>query len=56
MMYPRSLPRGGGGVEGTLFLVQLDVEVPKVIEGFFQVDDETTALSGLHDDIINIDL
>jgi hypothetical protein len=27
-----------------------------VTEGFFQVDDETAALPGLHDDVIDIDL
>jgi hypothetical protein len=30
--------------------------VPEAVEGFFQVSDETAALSGLHDDVIDIDL
>jgi hypothetical protein len=45
-----------GDPEGALFSVQLDVEVHEFIEGFFQVGDDTNALSGLHDDVIDIDL
>jgi hypothetical protein len=30
--------------------------VHEFIEGFFQVGDDTAALSGLHDDVIDIDL
>jgi hypothetical protein len=30
--------------------------VPEVSEGFFQVSDETATLSGLYDDVVNIDL
>jgi hypothetical protein len=41
--------------EGALFQVQQDVEAPVAVEGFFQVGDETAAMSGLHDDVINID-
>jgi hypothetical protein len=45
-----------GDPEGALIRVQLDVEAPEAVEGFFQVGDETTALLGLHDDVINVDL
>jgi hypothetical protein len=45
-----------GDHEGALFQVQLDVETPEVIEAFFQVDDATATLLGLHNDVINIDL
>jgi hypothetical protein len=45
-----------GDPEGALFWVQLDVEAPEVVEDFFQVGDEIAALSGLHDDVIDIDL
>jgi hypothetical protein len=44
-----------GDPKSVLFLVQPDVEVLEAIEGFCQVGDETAALSGLHDDVINID-
>jgi hypothetical protein len=30
--------------------------VPGAVEGFFQVGNETAALSGFHDDVIDIDL
>jgi hypothetical protein len=45
-----------GDPEGALFWVQLDVEAPEAVEGFFQVGDGIGALSGLHDDVIDIDL
>ncbi len=45
-----------GDPKGALFQVQPDVEAPEVSEGFFQVGDETAALLGLHDDVVDIDL
>jgi hypothetical protein len=45
-----------GDPKGALFRVQLDVEALEVSEGFFQVSDETTALPGLHDDVVDVDL
>jgi hypothetical protein len=45
-----------GDPKGAVFWVQLDVEAPKLSEGFFQVGDETAALPGLHDDVVDIDL
>jgi hypothetical protein len=45
-----------GDPKGALFLVQLDVEVPKVSEGFFQVSDEIATLVCLYNDVVNIDL
>jgi hypothetical protein len=42
--------------KGALFWVQPDVEAPMVSEGFFWVNDETAALPGFHDDVIDIDL
>jgi hypothetical protein len=45
-----------GDLKGALFQVQLDVEVPEVSKSFFQVGIETATLSGLYNDVINIDL
>jgi hypothetical protein len=45
-----------GDPKGALFWVQLDVEVPEVSEGFFQVGDEIATLACLYDDVVNIDL
>jgi hypothetical protein len=45
-----------GDPKGALFWVQLDVEVPEVVEGFLQVSYETATLSGLHNDVIDINL
>jgi hypothetical protein len=42
--------------EGALLQVQLNVESPEAIEGFFQVGDEATALLGFYDDVVDIDL
>jgi hypothetical protein len=42
--------------EGALFWVQFDVETFEAVEGFFMVGDETVALSGLLDDVLDIDL
>jgi hypothetical protein len=45
-----------GDTEGALFWVQFVVETTEAVESFFQVGDETTTLSGLHDNVIDIDL
>jgi hypothetical protein len=42
MTYPRSFPPGDS--KGSFFWVQLDVESPKVVDGFFQIRDEFVAL------------
>jgi hypothetical protein len=42
--------------KSAFFWVQLDVESSKVIEGFFQIGDETTALSRLYHDVVDVDL
>jgi hypothetical protein len=39
-----------------LFWVHPDAEMPEVGEGFFQVNDETTALPDLYNDVVNVDL
>jgi hypothetical protein len=44
-----------GDPEGALFRVQLDIELPEVVEGFFQVSDEAIALLRFHDDAVDID-
>jgi hypothetical protein len=45
-----------GDPKGAFFWVYPDVEVPEVGEGLLQVEDETAALSGHHDDAIDVDL
>jgi hypothetical protein len=45
-----------GDFEATFLRVQLNVESPKVVEGFFQVGDEATTLLRLHDDVVDINL
>jgi hypothetical protein len=45
-----------GDLEGALLWVQLNVEPPEVVECFLEVGDETSALSGLYDDVVDIDL
>jgi hypothetical protein len=45
-----------GDPKGALFWVQPNVEAPEVSEGFLQVGDVTTALSGLHNNVVDIDL
>jgi hypothetical protein len=45
-----------GDPKGALFGVYPDVEAPEDSEGFFQVNDETAALLGLHEDVVDIDL
>jgi hypothetical protein len=42
--------------EGVFLQVQLNVELPEVVEGFFQVNNEVAALSRFSDDVIDIDL
>jgi hypothetical protein len=44
-----------GDPKRALLWVQPDVKVPEAIKGFLKVGDETVALSGLHDDVIDID-
>jgi hypothetical protein len=44
-----------GDPEGAFFCVQLNVEPPEVVEGFFQVGDEAIAPLRFDDDVINID-
>jgi hypothetical protein len=44
-----------GDPEGAFFWVQLHVEPPKVVEGFFQVSDVVAAPSRFDDDVVNID-
>jgi hypothetical protein len=51
---PQELPLGD--TEGAFFRVQLNVESPKVVEGFFQIKDETAPLSGFYHDVIEVDL
>jgi hypothetical protein len=41
---------------GAFLRVQLNVEPPKVVEGFFQVRNEVVALFRLYDDVVDIDL
>jgi hypothetical protein len=53
-MYPRSFPRGTPKVH--FFWIQLDVEPPKVVEGFFQTGDEIATLSRLYHDVIDVNL
>jgi hypothetical protein len=43
-------------LEGAPFWVQLDVEEPEVFQGFFQVSNKVVALSGFHNDVVDIDL
>jgi hypothetical protein len=45
-----------GDSESVFLWVQLNVELPEVVEGFLQVSDEVVALSRFHDDIVDIDL
>jgi hypothetical protein len=45
-----------GDSEGGLLLVQLDVQLPEVVEYFFQVSNVATALSRVYDDVIDMDL
>jgi hypothetical protein len=45
-----------GDLKGALFYVQLDVEASDVSEDFFQIGNETAALPGLDDDVVNVDL
>jgi hypothetical protein len=41
---------------GAFLQVQLNLELPKVVEGFFQVGNEAVALLRLYDDVVDIDL
>jgi hypothetical protein len=54
MMYPRSFPPGD--TKDAFFWVQLNVELPEVIEGFFQIRDEAATLSGFYHDVVNVHL
>jgi hypothetical protein len=45
-----------GNPKGALLCVQLNVEPPEVVEGFFWVSDEAAALLRFHDDVVDIDL
>jgi hypothetical protein len=44
-----------GEPEGAFFWVQLNVEPPEAVDGFFQVSDEAIAPSRFDYDVINID-
>jgi hypothetical protein len=44
-----------GDPEGAFFWVQLNVEPPEVVDGFFQVSDEAVAPSRFDYNVINID-
>jgi hypothetical protein len=45
-----------GDLEGAFHRVQLNVEPPEVVEGFFNVRDEAAALLILYHDVVDIDL
>jgi hypothetical protein len=45
-----------GDLEGALLWVQLNVEPLEVVECCLEVGDEASALSGLYDDVVDIDL
>jgi hypothetical protein len=51
---PQELPPRDS--EGAFFCVQLNVELPEVVEVLFQVRDEAAILSGFYHDIFDINL
>jgi hypothetical protein len=51
---PQEFPPGYS--KGAFFWVQLNVEPPKVVEGFFKIRDEVLALSAFYHDIIDVNL